>query len=37
VGLGARIAVAGIPGVFRADLGKGLSDGAIAICLVYEP
>jgi hypothetical protein len=37
VGLGARVAVAGIPGVFRADLGKGLRDGAIAICLVYEP
>jgi predicted double-glycine peptidase len=37
VGLGARVAVAGIPGVFRADLGKGLRDGAMAICLVYEP
>ena len=37
VGLGARVAVAGIPGVFRADLGKGLRDGAIAVCLVYEP
>ena len=37
VGLGARVAVAGIPGVFRADLGKGLRDGATAISLVYEP
>jgi hypothetical protein len=37
VGLGARFAVAGIPGVFRADLGKGLGDGATAISLVYEP
>ena len=32
-----KAAVAGIPGVFRADLGKGLVDGAFAICLVYEP
>jgi predicted double-glycine peptidase len=37
VGLGARVAVTGIPGVFRADLGKGLRDGAFAIGLVYEP
>ncbi len=37
IGLGARVAVAGIPGVFRADLGKGLHDGATAISLVYEP
>jgi hypothetical protein len=37
VGVGARVVVAGIPGVFRADLGRGLRDGAIAICLVYEP
>ena len=37
IGLGARVAVAGIPGIFRADLGKGLRDGATAISLVYEP
>jgi predicted double-glycine peptidase len=37
LGLGARAAVAGIPGVFRADLGKGLRDGATAVSLVYEP
>ena len=37
MGLGVRVAVAGIPGVFRADLGKGLRDGATAVSLVYEP
>lgn len=37
VGLGARVVVASIPGIFRADLGKGLRDGATAISLVYEP
>jgi len=37
VGVGARVAVAGIPGVFRADLGRGLRDGATAISFVYEP
>jgi hypothetical protein len=37
IGVGARVVVAGIPGVFRADVGKGLRDGATAISLVYEP
>jgi hypothetical protein len=37
LGMGARLAVAGIPGIFRADLGKGLRDGATAFSLVYEP
>jgi hypothetical protein len=37
VGVGARLAVTGIPGIFRADLGKGLRDGATAFSLVYEP
>jgi predicted double-glycine peptidase len=37
VGVGARLAIAGIPGIFRADLAKGLRDGATAISLVYEP
>jgi hypothetical protein len=37
LGIGARLAVAGIPGIFRADLGKGLRDGATAFSLVYEP
>ena len=37
LGVGARLAVAGIPGIFRADLGKGLRDGATAFSLVYEP
>jgi hypothetical protein len=37
VGIGARLAIAGIPGIFRADLGKGVRDGATAFSLVYEP
>jgi hypothetical protein len=37
IGLGARLAVAGIPGSFRADLGKGLRDGSTALSLVFEP
>jgi predicted double-glycine peptidase len=36
-GLGVRVAVAGIPGIFRADLGRGLRDGATALSVVYEP
>jgi hypothetical protein len=36
-GVGARIAVAGIPGMFRADLGRGLRDGSTEISFVYEP
>jgi hypothetical protein len=37
VGLGARFAVTGIPGLFRVDLAKGLRDGATALSFVYEP
>ena len=37
VGVGARLAVAGIPGIFRADLGRGLRDGSTEISFVYEP
>jgi hypothetical protein len=37
VGIGARFAMAGIPGMFRADLAKGLRDGVTAFSLVYEP
>ena len=37
VGLGARVAVPGLQGVFRIDLAKGLRDGATALSFVYEP
>lgn len=37
VGVGARVAVAGVPGVFRVDVAKGLRDGATAISIAYEP
>jgi hypothetical protein len=37
LGAGARLAVAGIPGIFRADLGKALGDGDTVFSLVYEP
>jgi hypothetical protein len=36
-GLGVRFAVTGIRGVFRADLGRGLRDGATVLSFVYEP
>jgi hypothetical protein len=36
IGLGARIAVAGMPGLLRLDVGKGLRDGQTAVSLVYE-
>jgi hypothetical protein len=36
-GLGARLAVPGLDGVFRLDLAKGLRDGATAFSFVYEP
>jgi hypothetical protein len=35
-GLGARLAVPGLDGVFRLDLAKGLRDGATAFSFVYE-
>jgi hypothetical protein len=37
VGGGLRLAVPGLEGVFRLDLGKGLRDGATAVSFVYEP
>jgi hypothetical protein len=37
VGIGVRIAVAGIPGMLHADLAKGLRDRATAISLTYKP
>lgn len=36
-GVGARIALPGIPGVFRVDLARGLRDGATALSFVYQP
>lgn len=36
-GLGARLAIPGVRGVFRADVARGLRDGATAISFVYEP
>jgi hypothetical protein len=36
-GLGARLAVPGLDGVFRLDVAKGLRDGATAFSFVYEP
>ncbi|HEY5618366.1 MAG TPA: C39 family peptidase [Vicinamibacterales bacterium] len=37
VGTGARLAVAGIPGVFSANVAKGLRDGATAFSVTYQP
>lgn len=37
VGLGARLAVTGVSGVFRVDLAQGLRDGATAVSVAYEP
>jgi hypothetical protein len=36
-GGGARLAVAGIPGMFQIDLARGLRDGATALSLSYRP
>jgi hypothetical protein len=36
-GLGARLAVPGLDGVFRLDVAKGLRDGGTAFSFVYEP
>jgi hypothetical protein len=36
-GIGVRFDVAGMPGVVRVDVAKGLRDGATAISVVYEP
>jgi len=37
LGLGVRFSAAGMPGIFRIDLGKGLRDGRTAVSFVYEP
>ena len=37
VGTGARIAATGLPGTFRADLGKGVNDGNFTFSLTYAP
>jgi hypothetical protein len=36
-GIGARLALPGVPGTFRLDLAKGLRDGATTWSFVYEP
>jgi hypothetical protein len=36
VGLGARLAVTGVPGIFKVDAARGLRDGATAVSFVYE-
>ena len=36
-GIGLRLAVRGIDGVFRLDAARGLRDGATALSFVYEP
>ena len=37
LGVGARLAVAGIPGVFSANIAQGIADGATAFSLTYQP
>lgn len=37
VGVGARLAVAGLPGVVRIDIARGLRDAAHAVSIAYEP
>jgi hypothetical protein len=37
VGVGARLAVTGIPGVFSANIAQGLADGAMAFSVTYQP
>jgi hypothetical protein len=37
VGVGARVAVPTMPGVFRIDVAKGLRDGATTVSFVYAP
>jgi hypothetical protein len=37
VGAGVRLAIAGLSGTFRADVAKGLRDGATWASFVYEP
>jgi hypothetical protein len=37
VGVGARIGLVGVPGIFRVDVARGLTDGAAAVSFVYQP
>jgi hypothetical protein len=37
VGIGARVALPGVAGVFRVDVAKGLRDGATAVTFAYDP
>ena len=37
LGFGARLAVAGLPGVVRVDVARGLRDAAHALSVAYEP
>ena len=37
LGIGGRLVVVGIPGIFGASLAKGLSDGATAFSVIYQP
>jgi hypothetical protein len=37
VGVGARVGFMGMPGIFRIDIARGLTDGATAISFVYQP
>ena len=37
VGVGARLALPGVPGTFRADLARGLRDAVTRWSFVYEP
>lgn len=37
VGIGARVAVAGMPGTFRVDVAQGLRDGATALSVIFQP
>jgi len=36
-GLGMRLGLPGLSGVFRVDVARGLDDGATAVSFVYEP
>jgi hypothetical protein len=37
VGVGARLAGVGLPGIFRADLGKSVNEGNFTLSLTYVP
>ncbi len=36
-GFGGRLALPGVPGIFRVDLARGLRDGATTWSVVFEP